>query len=77
MPDEITNRAKSSSSTSINNGGIVTFVQETGQYVTASGSMINQFVASGVTADGLGLQSRYQDRFDDYRFYSGDSATDS
>ena len=77
MPDEITNRAKSSSSTSINNGGIVTFVQETGQYVTASGSMINQFVASGVTADGRGLQSRYQDRFDDYRFYTGDSATDS
>jgi hypothetical protein len=77
MPDEITNRAKSSSSTSINNGGIVTFVQETGQYVTASGSMINQFVASGVTTDGLGLQSRYQDRFDDYRFYTGDSATDS
>ena len=77
MPDEITNRAKSSSSTSINNGGIVTFVQETGQYVTASGSMINQFVASGVTTDGLGLQSRYHDRFDDYRFYTGDSATDS
>ena len=75
MPDEITNRAKSSSSTSINNGGIVTFVQETGQYVTASGSMINQFVASGVTTDGLGLQSRYQDRFDDYRFYTGDAST--
>ena len=75
MPDEITNRAKSSSSTSINNGGIVTFVQETGQYVTASGSMINQFVASGVTADGRGLQSRYQDRFDDYRFYTGDAST--
>ena len=75
MPDEITNRSKSSSSKSINNGGIVTFVQETGQYVTASGSMINQFVASGVTTDGLGLQSRYQDRFDDYRFYTGDAST--
>ena len=71
MPDEITNRAKSSSSTSINNGGIVTFVQETGQYATASGSMINQFVASCT------LQSRYEERFDDYRFYTGDSATDS
>ena len=69
MPDEITNRAKSSSSTSINNGGIVTFVRETGEYVAASGSMINQFVASGT------LQSRYQDRFDDYRFYTGDSAS--
>ena len=69
MPDEITNKAKSSSSTSINNGGIVTFVRETGEYVAASGSMINQFVASGT------LQSRYQDRFDDYRFYTGDSAS--
>ena len=69
MPDEITNKAKSS--TEINNGGIVTFVRETGEYVAASGSMINQFVASGT------LQSRYQDRFDDYRFYTGDSATDS
>ncbi len=75
MPDEITNKAKSS--TEINNGGIVTFVRETGEYVAASGSMINQFVPSGVTADGRGLQSRYQDRFDDYRFYTGDSATDS
>ena len=67
MPDEITNKAKSS--TEINNGGIVTFVRETGEYVAASGSMINQFVASGT------LQSRYQDRFDDYRFYTGDSAS--
>ena len=69
MPDEITNRAKSSSSTSINNGGIVTFVQETGEYATASGSMINKFVASGT------LEDRLRDRFDDYRFYSGDSAS--
>jgi hypothetical protein len=68
MPDEITNRAKSAVSP-INNGGIVTFVQETGQYVTASGSMINQFVPSGT------LQSRYEDRFDDYRFYTGDAST--
>ena len=67
MPDEITNNAKSS--TEINNGGSVTFVRETGEYVAASGSMINQFVASGT------LQSRYQDRFDDYRFYTGDSAS--
>ena len=67
MPDEITNKAKSS--TEINNGGIVTFVRETGEYVAASGSMINQFVAYGT------LQSRYQDRFDDYRFYTGDSAS--
>ena len=67
MPDEITNKAKSS--TEINNGGIVTFVRETGEYIAASGSMINQFVASGT------LQSRYQDRFDDYRFYTGDSAS--
>ena len=72
MPDEITNRAKSAVSP-INNGGIVTFVQETGQYVTASGSMINQFVPSGVSASGL--QTRYEDRFDDYRFYTGDAAT--
>ena len=77
MPVEITNRAKASSSTSINNGGIVTFVQETGEYVTASGSMINQFVPSGVTTDGRGLQGRYQDRFDDYRYYTGDSPTDT
>ena len=67
MTDEITNKAKSS--TEINNGGIVTCVRETGEYVAASGSMINQFVASGT------LQSRYQDRFDDYRFYTGDSAS--
>ena len=67
MPDEITNRAKSAVSP-INNGGIVTFVQETGQYVTASGSMINQFVPSGT------LQSRYEDRFDEYRFYRGDTS---
>ena len=69
MPDEITNRAKSSSSTSINNGGIVTFVQETGEYATASGSMINKVVASGT------LEDRLRDRFDDYRFYTGDSAS--
>jgi hypothetical protein len=68
MPDEITNRAKSAVSP-INNGGIVTFVQETGQYVTASGSMINQFVPSGT------LQTRLEDRFDDYRFYSGDTSS--
>ena len=67
MPDEITNRAKSAVSP-INNGGIVTFVQETGQYVTASGSMINQFVPSGT------LQSRYEDRSDEYRFYRGDTS---
>ena len=69
MPDEITNRAKSSSSTSINNGGIVTFVRETGSYITDSGNMINQFVASGTTED------RLRDRFDDYRFYTGDAAS--
>ena len=67
MPDEITNRAKSAVSP-INNGGIVTFVQETGQYVTASGSMINQLVPSGT------LQSRYENRFDEYRFYRGDTS---
>ena len=64
MPDEITNRAKSAVSP-INNGGIVTFVQETGQYVTASGSMINQFVPSGT------LQTRYENRFDDVNYYFG------
>ena len=67
MPDEITISAKSAVSP-INNGGIVTFVQETGQYVTASGSMINQFVPSGT------LQSRYENRFDEYRFYRGDTS---
>ena len=72
MTDEITNRAKSAVSP-INNGGIVTFVRETGQYVAASGSMINKFVPSGVSASGL--QTRYENRFDDYRFYTGDAST--
>tara|TARA_R100000808_G_C2096113_1_gene114789 strand:+ start:590 stop:796 length:207 start_codon:yes stop_codon:yes gene_type:complete len=67
MPDEITNRAKSAVSP-INNGGIVTFVRETGQYVAASGSMINKFVPSGT------LQTRYEDRFDDVRYYTGDTS---
>jgi hypothetical protein len=66
MPDEITNLAKSSAG--INNGAMITFAQETGMYITDSGSMINHFVPSGT------IESRYESRFDEYRFYSGDTS---
>ena len=66
MPDEVVRAAKDGNP--IKNGGTITLVFETG--TAASGLPdVNQFVASGT------MQTRLEDRFDDVRYYTGDSAS--
>ena len=66
MPDEVVRAARDGNP--INNGGLITLVFQTG--TAASGSpLVKQFVASGT------MQERLNDRFDDVRYYTGDSAS--
>ena len=60
MSDEIVIKAKSS--TDVQNGSMITFVQETGTVAAASGSAVNTFVPSGTH------YSRLNTRYDDYAF---------
>ena len=74
-----------SSTTTVQNGRAVTGVQRNGVFETmpSGGVTINSFVSSGVndttpfgTAGGSGvIFDRLQDRFDDVRYYTGDSAS--
>ena len=64
MPDEIVKAARDGEP--IKNGGIITLVFETG--TAASGlPQVNSFVPSGT------MRTRYDNRFDDIRYYTGDS----
>lgn len=64
MPDEIVKAARDNEP--IKNGGIITLVFETG--TAASGlPQVNSFVPSGT------MQTRLKDRFDDVRYYTGDT----
>lgn len=66
MADEVVRAAKDGNP--IKNGGIVTLVFETG--TAASGlPLVNQFVPSGT------MRTRLENRFDDVRYYTGDSAS--
>ena len=59
---------KANDSNPIKNGGMITLVFETG--IAASGEpLVNQFVPSGT------MQDRLKDRFDDIRYYTGDSSS--
>ena len=52
----------------IKNGGLITLVYETG--TAASGEpLLNQFVPTGT------MKTRLEDRFDDVRYYTGDTAS--
>ena len=65
MPDEIVKAVKDGEP--IKNGGIITLVFETG--TAASGlPEVNSFVPSGT------MLTRYTDRFDDVRYYTGETA---
>ena len=50
----------------IKNGAIVTFAQMTGEY-ERSDPDLNTFIPSGV------IEVRYDNRFDDVRYYTGDT----
>ena len=64
MPDEIVKAVKDGEP--IKNGGNITLVFETG--TAASGlPLVNSFVPSGT------MRTRYDNRFDDIRYYTGDS----
>lgn len=64
MPDEIVKAVKDGEP--IKNGGIITLVFNTG--TAASGlPEVNSFVPSGT------MLTRYTDRFDDVRYYTGDT----
>ena len=64
MSDEIVKAVKDGEP--IKNGGTITLVFETG--TAASGTpLVNSFVPSGT------MYSRYNTRFDDVRYYTGDS----
>ncbi len=59
---------KASNSNPIKNGGLITLVYETG--TAASGEpLLNQFVPTGT------MKTRLEDRFDDVRYYTGDTAS--
>ena len=65
MSDEIVKAVKDGEP--IKNGGIITLVFETG--TAASGlPEVNSFVPSGT------MYARYTGRFDNYRYYTGDTA---
>lgn len=66
MPDHIV--IKANTSNPVKNGGLITLVFNTG--TAASGEpLVNQFVPSGT------MQDRLKDRFDDVRYYTGDSSS--
>ena len=66
MPDHIV--IKANTSNPVKNGGLITLVFNTG--TSASGeTLVNQFVPSGT------MQDRLKDRFDDVRYYTGDSSS--
>ena len=54
--------------TAYSNGGAITFVTKTGR-IEVLNPELNSFVSSGT------LYNRYGDRFDDVRYYTGDSAS--
>ena len=54
--------------TAYSNGGAITFVTKTGR-IEVLNPELNSFVSSGT------LYTRYGDRFDDVRYYTGDSAS--
>ena len=54
--------------TAYSNGGAITFVTKTGR-IEVLNPELNSFVSSGT------LYTRYGDRFDDPRYYTGDSAS--
>lgn len=59
---------KANDSNPIKNGGLITLVYETG--TAASGEpLLNQFVPTGT------MKTRLEDRFDDVRYYTGDTAS--
>ena len=59
---------KANNSNPIKNGGLITLVYETG--TAASGEpVLNQFVPTGT------MKTRLEDRFDDVRYYTGDTAS--
>lgn len=59
---------KANNSNPITNGGLITLVYETG--TAASGEpLLNQFVPTGT------MKTRLEDRFDDVRYYTGDTAS--
>lgn len=59
---------KANNSNPIKNGGLITLVYETG--TAASGEpLLNQFVPTGT------MKTRLEDRFDDVRYYTGDTAS--
>ena len=58
---------KANNSNPIKNGGLITLVYETG--TAASGEpLLNQFVPTGT------MKTRLEDRFDDVRYYTGDTS---
>ena len=58
---------KANNSNPIKNGGLITLVYETG--TAASGEpLLNQFVPTGT------MKTRLEDRVDDVRYYTGDTA---
>ena len=59
---------KANNSNPIKNGGLITLVYETG--TAASGEpLLNQFVPTCT------MKTRLEDRFDDVRYYTGDTAS--
>ena len=58
---------KANDSNPINNGGMITLVFDTG-VVASVDPLLNQFVPTGT------MKSRLEDRFDDVRYYTGDTA---
>lgn len=54
--------------TAYSNGGAITFVTKTGR-IEVLNPELNSFVSSGT------LYTRYGDRLDDVRYYTGDSAS--
>ena len=59
---------KANDSNPIKNGGLITLVYETG--TAANGEPpLNQFVPTGT------MKTRLEDRFDDVRYYTGDTAS--
>ena len=54
--------------TAYSNGGAITFVTKTGR-IEVLNPELNSCVSSGT------LYTRYGDRFDDVRYYTGDSAS--
>jgi hypothetical protein len=68
MPDVITNAH--SSVTTIVNGAAIVHVKKTGEYESYPSQITTLNIPSGT------LNTRLKTRFDDVRYYTGDSKTD-